>query len=169
MRGTIKLTIISLIIMTIGACAPKSANNTQGDKCCAKETSCAKEAKGDCCKKEAKAACCETKAACGSEAAKACCANALKIVATVTIKNAADKAAVEQALFAVVDGTRTEEGSISYELHQDLSNPLVYVFVEVWKSQEAIDIHNASEHFKAFVAAVDGKVDLAVNTVKKVK
>ena len=162
MKRTIQLTIISLIIMTIGACAPKSANNTQEDKCCAKETSCAKEAKTACCEKETKAACC-------SEATKACCENALKIVAIVTIKNAADKDAIEQALFAVVEGTRTEEGNISYVLHQDLSNPLVYVFVEVWKSQEAIDIHNASEHFKAFAAAVDGKVDLAVNTVKKVK
>ena len=148
MKRNIHLAFICLAIMlAFGACNLKSAKNTTEEACCVKESS----------------------AACCSEATKACCENALKIVATVTIKDAADKDAIEQALFAVVDGTRTEEGNISYELHQDINNPLVYVFIEVWKSQEAIDIHGATEHFKTFATAVDGKVDMAVNTVKKVK
>ena len=134
------------MVMAFGACTPKSATNTQEGT----ETP----------------ACCAT--ATGTEQ-QACCENALKIVATVTIKDAADQTTIEQALFAVVDGTRQEEGNISYELHQDINNPLVYVFVEVWKSPEAIAFHSKSEHFKTFAAAVDGKVNMAVNTVKKVK
>ena len=35
----------------------------------------------------------------------------------------------------------------------------IVVFVENWKSQAAIDEHNASEHFQGFVKAIDGKTD----------
>lgn len=94
--------------------------------------------------------------------------NVLEIVATLTIKNEADKDELVKALHAVVDGTRTEEGNIAYVLHQDVNNPMVYVIIEVWKSQDAINTHNETPHFKAFVAAVGDKADLTVNTIKKV-
>jgi len=95
--------------------------------------------------------------------------DAIIIVATVTIKDAADQADIEKALFAVVDGTRTEEGNISYVLHQDINNPLSYTFIEVWKSKAAIEAHNASAHFKAFSAAVSGKTTARVTTAKKIR
>jgi len=94
-------------------------------------------------------------------------ADALKIVATATLKDAAFQSDFEQALKAVVEGTNTEEGNIAYEAHQDVNNPLVYVIVEVWKSQDAINIHNETEHFKAFVAAIGDNAVLSVNTMKK--
>ena len=94
-------------------------------------------------------------------------ADALKIVATVTLKDAAFQADFEKALKAVVDGTNTEEGNISYESHKDINNPLVYVIIEVWKSQEAINFHNETPHFKAFVEALGDNADLAVNTMRK--
>ncbi|GHT75806.1 antibiotic biosynthesis monooxygenase [Bacteroidia bacterium] len=91
----------------------------------------------------------------------------LKIVATIVAKEPFQKE-LEQAFRAVVDGTRKEAGNVSYELHQDLKNPLKYVILEVWKSQQAIDIHNESAHFKAFVAAIDGKIEtLTVDVIKK--
>ena len=92
----------------------------------------------------------------------------LKIIASLTIENEKDTADIVKALHTVVDATRKEEGNISYELHQDVANPKTYVFIEVWKSQEAIDSHNNSAHFHEFVKAVDGKVALAVNVIKKV-
>ena len=95
--------------------------------------------------------------------------DAIIIVATVTIKDAADQADIEKALFAVVDGTRTEKGNISYVLHQDINNPLSYTFIEVWKSKAAIEAHNASAHFKAFSAAVSGKTTARVTTAKKIR
>ena len=94
--------------------------------------------------------------------------NVIKIVAIITIKKEEDKADVIKALHAVVDGTRTEEGNISYVLHQDIKNPLVYVILEEWKSQEAIDFHNQTPHYKALGEAIAGKVDLAVNVIKSV-
>ena len=92
----------------------------------------------------------------------------LKIIASLTIENEKDTADIVKALHTVVDATRKEEGSISYELHQDVANPKTYVFIEEWKSQEAIDAHNSSAHFHEFVKAVDGKVALTVNVIKKV-
>ncbi|MFI3288148.1 MAG: putative quinol monooxygenase [Rikenellaceae bacterium] len=82
----------------------------------------------------------------------------LKIVATVVVKpEFLDD--VTAAMRAVVDGTRTEEGNISYVLCADTKNMLRFVILEHWASQEAIDEHNESAHFKAFVAAIEGKVD----------
>jgi quinol monooxygenase YgiN len=92
----------------------------------------------------------------------------LKIVATIIAKQAFQNE-LEQVFRTVVDETRKEAGNVSYELHQDTQNPLKYIILEVWKSQEAIDIHNESVHFKAFVAAIEGKIDsLTVEVIKKI-
>lgn len=92
----------------------------------------------------------------------------LKIVAVIVVKAEYQKE-LEKVFHTVVDETRKEEGNVSYDLHQDTTNPLKYTILEVWKSQDAINIHNESAHFKAFVAAVEGKVEsLAVDVIKKI-
>ena len=55
--------------------------------------------------------------------------------------------------------SRAEEGNISYDLHQEIGKPNRFVFVESWKSQAAIDEHNASEHFQNFVKSIEGKTE----------
>lgn len=92
--------------------------------------------------------------------------NELTIVAHVTVKPEY-KDEVTRAFKAVVDGTRKEPGNISYELLENVADPLKFTFVEVWKSQEAIDAHNQTAHFLDFVKAVDGKADLEVFILKK--
>lgn len=92
----------------------------------------------------------------------------LKIVAVIVVK-AAYQDELENVFHTVVDETRKEAGNVSYDLHQDCKNPLKYTILEVWKSQTAIDEHNASAHFKAFAAAIEGKVDsLTVDVIKKI-
>lgn len=92
----------------------------------------------------------------------------LKIIAVITAKEAYQQD-ILKALHAVVDGTRKEEGNVSYDLHQDTKNPLKYTIIEVWKSQEAIDSHNQTEHFLSFVKAIENKVDgLDIDVIKKV-
>lgn len=81
----------------------------------------------------------------------------LKIIATIIAKEENDKE-IYATLQAVVDGTRTEAGNISYTLHRDTTNPLKYVIIEVWQSQAAIDIHNATPHFQKFVKDIEGKI-----------
>lgn len=92
--------------------------------------------------------------------------NELVIVAHVTVKPGhIDE--LTKAFKAVVDGTRKEAGNVSYVLYEHADNPMKFTFVEVWKSQAAIDAHNSSAHFNDFVKAVDGKADLEVYTMKK--
>ncbi|WP_029904371.1 putative quinol monooxygenase [Prevotella sp. 10(H)] len=92
----------------------------------------------------------------------------LKIVAVIVVKAEYQKE-LEKVFHTVVDETRKEAGNVSYDLHQDCQNPLKYTILEVWKSQAAIDEHNESAHFKAFVAGVEGKVDsLTVDVIKKI-
>ncbi|MDR2038343.1 MAG: antibiotic biosynthesis monooxygenase [Bacteroidales bacterium] len=92
----------------------------------------------------------------------------LKIVAVIKVKKAY-KNELMQVFKTVVNETRKEEGNISYDLYEDIRNPLSYTILETWKSQEAIDFHNGSAHFKTFVKDIEGKVDsLTVDVLKKV-
>lgn len=92
----------------------------------------------------------------------------LKIVAVITAQKEYQKD-IEKALHNVVDGTRTEEGNVSYDLHVDIKNPLKYIIIEVWKSQEALNIHNATVHFNEFKKAIEGKIEgLDIDVIKKI-
>lgn len=53
----------------------------------------------------------------------------------------------------LIQESRKEAGNVSYELFRSTENPAVFSFIEGWKDAEAIDIHNASPHFLAFVDA----------------
>ena len=50
----------------------------------------------------------------------------------------------------LIEKSRAEEGNISYTLYQNPNEPVKFLFFEEWKSQEAIDIHFATEHFQEF-------------------
>ncbi len=94
--------------------------------------------------------------------------NELRIIATIAVKPEYQKD-ILTAMHNVVDATRKEEGNILYELHVNTSNELEYTIFEVWKSQEAIDLHNSSVHFNEFKQAIDGKIaSLKVDIIKKV-
>jgi quinol monooxygenase YgiN len=53
----------------------------------------------------------------------------------------------------LLEGSKKEAGNVVYDLYADMSAPDKFTFIEVWKDQKAIDEHNASAHFQAFVAA----------------
>jgi quinol monooxygenase YgiN len=71
------------------------------------------------------------------------------------------------AIEAVVQATRQEEGNVSYDVYEDTSNPLRFTFIEHWKSQSAIDSHNASDHFIEFAKALENKADLEAFILKQ--
>lgn len=85
-------------------------------------------------------------------------ANGIKIVATIVVKPEYRQALLEQ-FQALVLASRQEAGNVSYDLHEALDNADKLVFIEYWQSQAAIDEHNASVHFQAFVKAIEGKID----------
>lgn len=84
------------------------------------------------------------------------------VIATMTAK--ADKIEEFAAVFAaLVSPSRAEEGCLNYDLHQSNSNPAVWVMYENWRSQEALDKHNATAHFQNFIQQLKAKDLLAVS------
>ena len=51
----------------------------------------------------------------------------------------------------LIEESRKEEGCLSYHLQQNTERENYLVFVEEWKSNEAIEKHNSSEHFTRIV------------------
>lgn len=92
----------------------------------------------------------------------------LKIIATIVAKPEFDNEIVG-ILKAVVEGSRKEDGNVSYTLHRDTKNLLKYIIVEVWKSQEAIDYHNNTPHFTTFAKAIEGKIqELQIDVIQEI-
>ncbi|MDQ0217416.1 antibiotic biosynthesis monooxygenase [Peribacillus cavernae] len=46
--------------------------------------------------------------------------------------------------------SQAEEGNISYHFYEDPEQPNSFVFLEKWKDQEAITLHEETSHFKSF-------------------
>lgn len=59
----------------------------------------------------------------------------------------------------LVAATLKEEGCINYEMYQDVKNPQELIFVEEWKSIEALNAHMASEHFTRIVPSMSEHMD----------
>ena len=55
-----------------------------------------------------------------------------------------------QAAKACIEGTRKEEGNISYNLNKSTEIGDQFGFVEEWKSQEDLDLHMKTDHFISF-------------------
>ncbi len=82
----------------------------------------------------------------------------LTIVANIIAK--ADKIElVKSELLKLIEITRSEEGCINYDLHQDNENPAHFMFYENWQSRELWQAHMENQHLKDYLAATDGAVE----------
>jgi quinol monooxygenase YgiN len=70
--------------------------------------------------------------------------NRMKSGHAAAIRNAAAVCRIE---------TLKELGCLSYDLHQSLSDPDIFVFVERWETREALDAHMSTPHLMAWRAA----------------
>ncbi len=70
----------------------------------------------------------------------------IKIVAKMVVKEENIELFQEMAA-ELVAKSKAEEGNISYSLNRSLQDPKVFAFIEIWKDKDAIDHHNAAEHF----------------------
>lgn len=52
---------------------------------------------------------------------------------------------------SLIAASRQESGNLSYSLYKDTEKDSTYTMIEVWKDQEAVMNHNASEHFTFFI------------------
>lgn len=66
---------------------------------------------------------------------------------------------VKAAALAIVEQSRDEEGCISYDVHQSLEDPSVFVWYETWTDKAALDAHFATDYVKEFFAIVDASAD----------
>lgn len=74
----------------------------------------------------------------------------IKIVAKSIIKDGMKEKFIEKAT-ELIKLSRKEKGCISYNLYEDIYNSNVLTFIEEWKDEDAIKIHNSSEHFTRIV------------------
>jgi quinol monooxygenase YgiN len=68
---------------------------------------------------------------------------------------------LREAAEGIVGPTREEQGALQYDLHRDVQEPRRFVFVERWKSQEALAAHAKSAHIAAYKKAVADWVEHA--------
>lgn len=81
---------------------------------------------------------------------------------TVIAKLVAKKDAVEAVkteLLKLILPTRKESGCIEYTLHQDNKDPAVFIFYETWENAVALERHISTDHYKAYVKALDGVIE----------
>lgn len=55
-----------------------------------------------------------------------------------------------QELQKILGPTRKEKGCVLYELHQDLENPNILMFYEIWETVADWKAHDAQEHIVVF-------------------
>lgn len=55
----------------------------------------------------------------------------------------------------LIEHSRLEEGNISYDMFKQTDKENMYVTIEHWKDEEAIAVHNDSDHFQAFAATIN--------------
>ncbi len=82
----------------------------------------------------------------------------LTIVANITAN--ADKIDLVKAeLLKLIDITRSEEGCINYDLHQDNENSAHFMFYENWESRALWQAHMGGQHLQDYLAATEGAVE----------
>lgn len=65
---------------------------------------------------------------------------------------------VKAELEKLIDTTRSEDGCINYDLHQDNGNPAHFMFYENWESRELWQSHMNAPHLAAYMEATEGAV-----------
>lgn len=83
----------------------------------------------------------------------------IKVIAKKMIKPDRRQAYIDRARQLVKDTRETDAGCILYELLQDVGNPNILTFLEVWESEEALSLHGQAPHFKQAMADFAGMAE----------
>ena len=68
-------------------------------------------------------------------------------------KNSAELEKINSLFTRLIDETRKEPGCQKYDLHEVTDQPGLFIMMEEWASEAALENHNNSRHFKNFVAS----------------
>lgn len=74
------------------------------------------------------------------------------IIHAVSSVNPEKEQAYVEEIQSLVKASRAESGNIAYDFYKSVETEHAYIMVEVWKDQEAVAVHNSSEHFTSFIA-----------------
>lgn len=66
---------------------------------------------------------------------------------------------VKKELLSILEPTRQEQGCLRYDLHQDIEDPSIFMFYEVWETTEAWKAHDSKKHILDFKKNIEGAVD----------
>lgn len=88
-------------------------------------------------------------------------ADALTAVARVRAVPGSEET-VRDALIAMVAPTREEEGCLDYRLHEVDSDPGLFCFVALWRSEADLDAHLEEPHIADGLAAIADDTEYVV-------
>ncbi|MCF6777811.1 antibiotic biosynthesis monooxygenase [Thiotrichales bacterium 19X7-9] len=66
---------------------------------------------------------------------------------------------VKSELEKLINTTRSEDGCIQYNLHQDNDDSTHFMFYETWESRELWQKHMNNDHLKEYVSATEGAIE----------
>ncbi len=62
---------------------------------------------------------------------------------------------VRMKCLCMLEPTRKEEGCVNYDFYDDNDDENIFVFIENWEDEEALQKHSESEHLKSFLQNLD--------------
>ncbi|REG98443.1 putative quinol monooxygenase [Flavobacterium aquicola] len=75
----------------------------------------------------------------------------MEINLTVIIKSKSEKREeLKTILLNLVENSRKEAACLQYDLHQNIEDPNVFIFHEIWKNKEGLDLHMKQLYFVKF-------------------
>jgi quinol monooxygenase YgiN len=77
----------------------------------------------------------------------------IAVVASFLPKPSQEKQ-VEQVLRGMISPTRAEPGNQRYELYAGNGAPAMFILLEMYKDQPAVEAHRVTEHYKAYRARI---------------
>lgn len=88
----------------------------------------------------------------------------IHLIATLTIKPGSLDA-IREAVMPCIEATRREDGCVSYDLHQSLTDENTLVFVERWETRAHLEAHFDTPHLIAWREAgspyfIDRKIEI---------
>lgn len=80
----------------------------------------------------------------------------MEINLTVIIKSKSEyREELKLILENLVAQSRKETACLQYDLHQNIDHPNIFVFHEVWKNKEGLDLHNMQSYLQEFIQKTD--------------
>ena len=82
----------------------------------------------------------------------------ITIISNITVKPGKLKF-VKAKLQKLVKGTRSKEGCLQYDLHQDNENTSHFLIFEIWKSSALWQAHMDSQYMEDYMSETEGAVE----------